>query len=94
MIDMEGNVWPCCYIHGNRFDGISKFNYKKGVNIINGSLKEIMNSSIFTEILPNAWKNKTIKECNNCAGISNPTPLYYAPEKHEKLKRHPTELAE
>ena len=94
MIDKEGNVWQFFYIHVNRFKRTSKFNYKNGVNITNNSLEEIMGSSIFTEVLPNAWKNNTIKECNNCAGIRNPIPLYYAPEKHEKLKRHPTELAE
>lgn len=81
MIDMEGNVWPCCYFHGNRFTGKSKFDYTKGVNIKNKSLKEIMAGQIFTEQLPNAWKNNTLKECNNCLSVNKPVPMY--PDKSD-----------
>jgi hypothetical protein len=73
-IDMEGYVWPCCWLNGRRFEN-NNFNYDHTLNIENKTLNEILDSNMFNSYLKNAWQNKTITTCNKCPGINAP-PVY------------------
>ncbi len=75
LVDMEGYVWPCCYLSGERFDN-NNFKYTNKLNIQNNTLEEILNDDIFKLYLKKSWTDKTIKTCNKCDGIYDPSPVY------------------
>lgn len=72
VIDPFGNIWPCCFIQGNRVTQHKVFPYDKYLdnnNILDNSLDNILR--FFQEDLYIAWKNSSYDICNKCLHKSN-----------------------